>query len=130
MSRHGVTVGIPEVNATIDIELDDALAPKTVKAILGELAIVVNINRWGDELYTDALPVKTGQENSMSVVKLMDVAYWPEGKGLCLFFGPTPISSDEEIRPYSPVNVIGRILSSENIARRVGEKTPAIIRKV
>lgn len=130
MSRHGVTVGIPEVNATIDIELDDALAPKTVKAILGELSIVVNINRWGDELYTDALPVKTGQENSMSVVKLMDVAYWPEGKGLCLFFGPTPISSGEEIKPYSPVNVIGRILSSENVARRVGEKTPAIIRKV
>ena len=39
----------------------------------------------------------------------MDVAYWPPGKAICLFFGPTPIGKKDEIRPYSPVNVIGKI---------------------
>ena len=39
----------------------------------------------------------------------MDVAYWPTGKAICLFFGPTPIGKKDEIRPYSPVNVIGKI---------------------
>ena len=38
------------------------------------------------------------------------VAYWPEGKAICLFLGPTPISKDGKILAYSPANVVGKIL--------------------
>ncbi|MFO7945595.1 MAG: cyclophilin-like family protein, partial [Armatimonadota bacterium] len=31
------------------------------------------------------------------------------GSALCIFFGPTPMSSGDEIRPASPVNVFGKI---------------------
>ena len=47
------------------------------------------------------------------VVELNDVAYWPTGKAICLFFGPTPIGKKGEIKPYSPVNVIGKILNPD-----------------
>ncbi len=130
MSRHKIIVEFPEINVRVDLELDDRQAPKTVQAILEKLPIEVKINRWGDELYTDPMPVKVKEENAKSKVDLMDVAYWPQGQALCLFFGPTPISKSDEIKPYSPVNIIGKIISKENIARRVDESTPVIIRKL
>ena len=129
MSRHKLVVEFPEIGVLVDLELDDKQAPKTVQAILEKLPIKVKINRWGDELYTDSMPVKAKEENAKSLVELMDVAYWPQGQGLCLFFGPTPISKGNEIKPYSPVNVIGKIVSKENIAKRVDDSTSVIIRK-
>ena len=129
MSRHKLVVEFPEISVHVDLELDDRQAPKTVQAILEKLPIKVKINRWGDELYTDSMPVKVKEENAKSLVDLMDVAYWPQGQGLCLFFGPTPISKGNEIKPYSPVNVIGKIVSEENIAKLVDDSTSVIIRK-
>lgn len=129
MSRHKIIVEFTEINVRVDVELDDKQAPKTVQAILEKLPLKVKINRWGDELYTDPMPVKVKEENARSAVNLMDVAYWPQGSALCLFFGPTPISKDNEIKPYSPVNVIGKIVGKENIAKRVDESASVIIRK-
>ena len=94
------------------IELDDSQSPKTVAAIIDSLPINIIINRWGDELYSDSIPVKVGEENSKSEVRLLDVAYWPEGSALCFFYGPTPISKQGKILPYSPVNIIGRMTTA------------------
>ena len=109
-----IAVVFPDLDEVIRIELDDSLAPKTFKAIFENLPIEVNINRWGDELYTDRTMVSVGPEdNAKTEVNKLDVAYWPEGKALCLFFGPTPISKDERILAYSPVNILGRIIDSD-----------------
>jgi hypothetical protein len=126
---HRITVEFPDLNEKVYLELNEESAPKTVKAILEKLPVEVVINRWGDELYTEPLPVKVGTENAKSTVSLMDVAYWPQGNALCLFFGRTPISKGNEIKPYSPVNVVGRIVGKENIARKVDDSTKVIIRK-
>ena len=93
------------------IELDDSQSPVTVKLIIDNLPIEVNINKWGEELYTDKTLITAEEENAKTEVRLLDVAFWPEGKALCLFYGPTPISKDGKIMPYSPVNVVGRIVS-------------------
>ncbi len=53
------------------------------------------------------------EENAKSPVKLNDVAYWPSGKAICLFYGSTPIGKKGEITPASPVNVIGKIISPD-----------------
>ncbi|MFQ5920499.1 MAG: cyclophilin-like fold protein [Nitrososphaerales archaeon] len=128
-SKHKLLIEFPEIGVSVEIELDEVQAPKTVQAILEKLPIEVEINRWGDELYTEPMPVKVREkENARSLVDLMDVAYWPEGDALCLFFGPTPISKGKEIKPYSPVNVIGKILGKENLAKRVQDSTPMILR--
>ncbi len=105
---HKITLDFPKIK-TVYLELDDKIAPKTIKAFLDCLPLTVGINVWGEELYTDEMPVEVGAENAKSLVDLMDVAYWPTGKAICLFFGPTPIGKKGEITPYSPVNVIGKI---------------------
>lgn len=105
------TLEFSELGEKVVIELDDSLSPETVRAVNASLPIRVAINRWGDELYTDETPVKANEENTRSVVDGMDIAYWPEGSALCFFYGPTPISNQGKILPYSPVNIIGRILT-------------------
>ena len=100
----------------IRIELDASLAPKTIQAILSNLPVKVNLNRWGDELYTDSTSIVVqAKENSKTEVSELDFAYWPEGNALCLFFGPTPISKDGKILAYSPVNVVGKIVHSNKV---------------
>ena len=100
-------------NKSLEIELDYSLAPNTVKAILDNLPISVTVHVWGKELYTDPIPVMVIAENSKPLVDLLDVAYWPPRQAICLFFGPTPIGNEGEIKPYSPVNVIGKIISKD-----------------
>ena len=48
-------------------------------------------------------------EESQAAVELGDLAYWPPGSAFCMFFGQTPMSTPDEIRPASPVGVIGRM---------------------
>ena len=97
----------------ITIELDDAFSPKTCKDILDSLPFSVNAHLWGEEIYTDESPISQPEENAKDLVDLNDVAYWPSGKAICLFFGPTPIGKKGEIKPYSPVNVVGKIIDSD-----------------
>lgn len=106
-----ISLEFPELDEKVAIELDDSSSPKTVRTIIDSLPIIVTINRWGDELYTDKTPVHVKEENAKSVVNLMDVAYWPEGSALCFFYGSTPLSNSDRILPYSPINIIGRILT-------------------
>ena len=110
--KYKIIVDFPKIK-TIDLELDDEMSPNTVKSFLDRLPFTVAINSWGEELYTSETPVVTGGENAKSLVDLMDVAYWPPGKAICLFFGPTPIGKKDEIKPYSPVNVIGKIKTTD-----------------
>ena len=49
------------------------------------------------------------EEDAKEVVELGDLGFWPPGNAFCIFFGLTPASSQGEIRPASPVNIIGSI---------------------
>ena len=110
--KHRIQVEIPSIQ-NIELELDDSASPQTVNALLEHLPFTVGINLWGEEIYTDESPINVAAENAKPLVDLFDVAYWPNGKAICLFFGPTPIGKKGEIKPYSPVNVIGKILNTD-----------------
>jgi len=81
---------------------------KTADAIWNALPITASGNTWGDEIYFD-IPVSVGEENGKEVVELGDIAYWPPGSAFCIFFGRTPASRGDEIRPASAVNVVGKL---------------------
>lgn len=108
--KYKIEVVIPKVE-NIEIELDDSKSPNTVKKFVKNLPFTVGINIWGEEIYTDESPIIEKEENAIPLVELNDVAYWPSGRAICLFFGPTPIGKQDEIKPYSPVNVIGKIIN-------------------
>ena len=110
--KYSIEVTIPRLK-NIDLDLDDSVSPNTVKSFLDNLPFTVGVNLWGEEIYTDESPIDVGEENAKSPVELFDVAYWPSGKAVCLFYGPTPIGNKNEIKPYSPVNVIGKISNAD-----------------
>lgn len=98
---------------SITLELDDSDSPKTVESFLNSLPFDATLNVWGEEIYTSSSPINVGLENAKSPVNLNDVAYWPTGKAICLFYGETPMGKKGEITPASPVNVIGKILEPD-----------------
>jgi hypothetical protein len=110
--KHSVIVEIPH-SSNILLELDDATSPNTVNDFVSKLPFTVDLNVWGDEIYTSKSPISQPEENAKSPVNLNDVAYWPTGKAICLFYGPTPIGNPGEITPASPVNIIGKIISPD-----------------
>jgi hypothetical protein len=127
--KEKISIKFTDSGKTAYIELDDSQSPKTVKAILDNLPIEVKINRWGDELYTDKTPIVAEEENAQSVVEPLDVAYWPEGNALCLFYGSTPISkSPDKILPYSPVNIVGKIITKDDILEEFKDDSTVVIK--
>lgn len=107
--KHTVIAKIPNSDNII-LELDDSLAPKTISLFLKHLPFELDANVWGKEIYTNPAPFSAPLENAKDVVELFDVAFWPTGNAICLFYGPTPIGINGEIKPYSQVSVIGRII--------------------
>jgi uncharacterized protein len=123
-----ISLRFNDIEKTIHAELDPSHSPKTVQALLDNLPIKIKIYRWGDELYTEKTSIGAYEENAKSMVNVLDVAYWPEGGAICLFFGPTPISkSPDEILAYSPVNVVGKIISEDDILDEIKDETTVTI---
>jgi len=81
----------------------------TARTFFDKLPMAISMNRWGDEYYGDCglnVQLEQGAREEMEVGEL---AIWPQGNALCIFFGPTPASRHDEPRAISPVNPIGRI---------------------
>lgn len=90
----------------------------TASAIASALPIQASANTWGDEIYF-GIPVDVGLEDGRETVDLGDLGYWPPGRAFCIFFGRTPASRGEEIRPASAVTVIGRIEGDATVFKQV-----------
>ena len=68
-------------------------------------------------------------ENGQEVVNLGDLGYWPEGNAFCIFFGPTPVSKGNEIRPASAVNIFGRVTADPKVFQKVKRGEPVTIER-
>lgn len=91
----------------------------TADALWEALPITGRVQTWGDEIYF-SIPVDAAEaDDAQATVDKGAVAYWPPGGALCLFWGPTPMSRGTEIRPASPVNVLGVIDGDPTILARV-----------
>lgn len=96
-------------------QLDDS---RTATAIWNALPLQARAETWGDEIYF-AIPVELDEESPRAVVEMGDLGYWPPGHAFCIFFGPTPASRGDEIRPASPVNVFGRVAGDPTVFKKV-----------
>ena len=102
MTQIRITAGDVSLTAT----LNDS---STAQLIADVLPITGRVQTWGDEIYFPIPVSASNDETAAEVVEKGAVAYWPPGNALCLFWGPTPASSGDEIRPASAVNVCGMI---------------------
>ncbi len=102
-----------------DVELEAELNDtRTAQAILEALPLKAKANIWGEEIYFP-IPLKLEIEDGKDVVAPGDLGYWPEGHCFCIFFGPTPASQGNEIRPASPVTVFGKIIGDPRVLKQV-----------
>jgi uncharacterized protein len=105
-------------------ELTDSV---TGRAVFAALPIRAEARTWGDEIYF-SIPVNQPlDESAAELVEAGDLGFWPTGKAFCIFFGPTPISRGNEIRPASAVNVIGKVLGDAAAFKCVRDGDPVVL---
>lgn len=101
---------------TLNATLNDS---PTARKIGAALPLEGQANVWGDEIYFE-IPVQTElEESAIEEVEVGTLAYWPTGSALCIFFGPTPVSTSNLPRAYSPVNVFGKTDGDATILKSV-----------
>ena len=112
-----------------DVQAEAALnETATAEAIWKALPIEAQANTWGDEIYF-SIPVRLKEQNAQELVELGDLGYWPPGSAMCIFFGPTPMSSGIEIRPASAVNVWGKVVGDPKVFKKVRSGTKIVVDK-
>ena len=110
-------------NFSLQARLNDS---PTAQELLKHLPIESRVNTWGEEIYFE-IPVDMPQEgDARELLSVGDLGYWPVGQAFCIFFGPTPVSTDERPRAYSPVNVLGTILGDSEALKSI--KNQEIVR--
>jgi hypothetical protein len=108
-----IEIGTLELSA----ELNDSM---TATKLLSLLPLKFSMSRWGDEYYGDC-GIKTAlSQDSRDIMEIGELAVWPAGNALCIFFGPTPASRGNEPRAVSPVNPVGRLLDSPEALKKLG----------
>ena len=91
-------------------ELVRFLAPRTIDTIVRKLPVEGRAALWKEEVYFE-IPVKIGEEKAKTTVETGDIAFWPMGSALCVFFGDS--------QPYSPVNILGKITKNLELFEQV-----------
>ncbi|MGC8825640.1 MAG: cyclophilin-like fold protein [Anaerolineae bacterium] len=112
MRRIRITAGGISVTA----ELNDS---PTADAIWNVLPLEARGSTWGDEIYFPIPVHLPPAKDAKEVVELGDLGYWPPGNAFCIFYGPTPASVGDEIRPASPVSVFGHIVDDPTVFRKL-----------
>jgi len=106
-----------------EAELNDT---GTAQAIWESLPIKSRVNLWGYEIYF-SIPFSLELEGGQELVNVGELGYWPEGNAFCIFFGPTPVSRGNEIRPASPVTVFGKVIGNATVCKKVATGTEITI---
>ena len=120
-NRIRITAGQVSATAT----LNDS---PTAQAIWAALPIDAPGSTWGDEIYF-GIPVHEDEQDARAVVEVGDLGYWPPGSAFCIFYGPTPASRGDEVRPASPVNVVGRLDGDPRAFKQVTSGTRVRLEK-
>jgi hypothetical protein len=106
-----VRITIRAGDVSVEAVLNDS---DTAAALWDALPIEATGNVWGDEIYFP-IPIEADPEDPKEVVELGEIAFWPPGSAFCIFYGRTPASRGDEIRPASAVNPLGHIAGDATV---------------
>ncbi|MCK5707595.1 MAG: hypothetical protein KAI43_08070 [Candidatus Aureabacteria bacterium] len=98
------------------------------KEIFNNLPIISTVSTWGDEIYFRTnLDISVGLPTTD--VNIGDIAFWPSGKCICIFFGKTPISTGSKPVPASNVFVIGKTDCLPEELRKISDSEDISVEK-
>jgi hypothetical protein len=110
---------------TLSASLCDSPAARRVAEAL---PLSVAMSRWGDEYYGSAGLVIPEDASAREIMEVGEIAFWPPGKALCIFFGPTPASTDERPRAASGVLPVGKVTEGVETFAGMGSRVKAVFR--
>ncbi len=99
------------------------------ETLLSVFPVTLRLSRWGDEYYGDCGISVQEDGTAREIMEVGEIALWPPGNALCLFFGPTPASTDDRPRAASPVVPIGRIAGDVTQLGALGSSIQANLEK-
>lgn len=88
----------------------------------------LTLSRWGDEYYGNAGISSLETEGARELMEVGELAYWAPGSALCIFFGPTPASTDDRPRAASEVVPLGRVTGDPAFFSSFGSSITAKIK--
>jgi len=84
---------------------------KATQSLIEKLPQKISMSRWGDEFYGKLNhTVDYSGDELRDVFAVGEVALWPQGNALCIFFGPTPASTGTEPKMASKGAPFGKII--------------------
>lgn len=122
----GRRIKISAGNVEATAQLNDSAS---AQALWRALPITGVAQTWGDEIYFST-PLELEPEAPQAVVSVGDLGYWPPGRAFCIFFGPTPASRGTEIRPASPVNLLGKVSGDAKVFTKVRPGAKVLLKKL
>jgi hypothetical protein len=97
------------------------LAPRTVDALVRKLPLEGRAALHPNEVFFE-VPLTMGDEKAKNMADKGMLAYWPMGRGLCIYY--------EKTRPYSTINPTGRIMKNLLVFSQVKSGTKITVEKI
>ena len=101
---HSIKIAVADLG--FDGELNDT---GTAGRVYEALPIESEVNLWGQEIYFSTLLKADNKDAKRAEMGVGELAFWPQGQAICIFWGPTPASVGDEPRAVSPVVPIGQV---------------------
>ena len=116
MAMEEITITAGDI--TVQAQLNES---ETAQRIFDILPVEGTTNVWGDEIYF-SIPLELPQApDAREEMTIGELAYWPQGNAFCIFFGPTPVSTGDAPKAYSPVNVFGSVTGDATAFKAVAD---------
>lgn len=107
----------------ITVILRDDETPST-RSMMSMLPFSSRAQTWGEEVYFEAPFHVDLEKDARALMEAGEVAFWPDGDAVAIFFGPTPASTGSAPRAYSSCNILGRVEGDLRELKRVRAGTP------
>lgn len=90
------------------------------RSLVQNLPQEIRMNSWGNEYYGELMhPVDYKGDPMRDIFEIGEIALWPAGNALCIFFGPTPASTNGEPRMASDGVALGKIIGDTSALKKL-----------
>ncbi|MCL2785859.1 MAG: cyclophilin-like fold protein [Methanomassiliicoccaceae archaeon] len=106
-------------------ELDDS---DVSNEIWLSLPFSADINMLGSQMYFEMI-LDSESVGDSKIFEKGDIVRWPSAGAICIFFGPTPLSTDERPVVSFPMKRIGRVIGECSDMEYSGDRTRITIER-